>query len=86
MELAIKLLLICWFITRFKPLKNIYELYYKPTIIMNMIGLLLFCMPCLTFWLTLVCTFNPILAMFLSFVATWYERILGSKEEILKLN
>ena len=86
MEIAIKILLICWFITRFKPLKMLYENYYRPTIIYNILGLFIFCMPCLTFWTTLICTFNPFLAAGLSFIATWYERLLGQQEEITKLN
>lgn len=76
--------LICWFITRFEPLQMTLELLPNK-LIYNLFKLLITCLKCLSFWVTLVWTENIILASGMAFISFWYDKIIGPEERKVRL-
>lgn len=82
---------IAWFITNFEPLqsliqnvtdnilqKNIHNKYLF-TIVDN-IYIVLSCFKCLSLWLTLFVTFNPLFAFIIAFLADTYLHLINKNK------
>jgi len=82
---GIKMFLLCWIITRFKPIEMILDLL-PDRLIFNMIKLLLSCLMCMSFWMTLIFTADIFMASAVGFIGFWYDKILGFYENRIKLN
>jgi hypothetical protein len=79
MEVAISTFLAAWFITNFEPItqhtEGLYSKYFNSPI---RIGFeILTCFKCLSFWLVLIITWNPLYALGASFIASTYDEIKG---------
>lgn len=93
MIMIIKIMLISWFLTRFKPLQMLIDYIISKTlnnplvsIVMSFVLLPLTCFTCSSFWIGLILTHNFWIAATASFIATWYELLFGWKEKVVKLN
>lgn len=89
----IQILLISWWITRFKPLQMLIEYIISKSknrpilsILMSFIMLPMTCLACCMFWSGLIITHNPFIAIGASLIGTWYEILFGYKEKITPLN
>ena len=83
--LLIKIWFICWFLTHFEPLDMILE-GMPNKLLYNIIKLLLTCLMCSTFWLTLIVTQSLWIASIMAFISFWYDKIIGPMENRIKLN
>lgn len=77
--ILIKIILLTWFITHFEPIQTLLDSVYKylPKRIQftrSYAG----CFKCVTFWITLLLTFNIFYAIGLSIIAYTYDRIMSS--------
>ena len=77
--ILIKIILLTWFITHFEPIQTLLDKIYKylPKGIQftrSYAG----CFKCVTFWITLLITFNIFYAIGLSMIAYTYDRIISS--------
>jgi hypothetical protein len=81
----IKILLLSWVITKFKPLQIILEIL-PDNILLNMTRLLLTCIMCCSFWLTFCLMGDIYLASLNAFLGFWYSKIFGFYENRIKLN
>lgn len=76
--------IISWFITHFEPLQMILELLPNK-LLPNLFKLLITCLKCLTFWVTLIWTGNIYWASLIAFISFWYDKIIGPEERKVKL-
>lgn len=83
-ETLISIWLVSWFITRFEPLQMILELLPNK-LLYNLFKLLITCLKCLTFWITLVYTQNIVLASAMAFISFWYDKWVGPIERKVRL-
>jgi hypothetical protein len=83
-ETLISIWLVSWFITRFEPLQMILELLPNK-LIPNLFKLLITCLKCVSFWLTLVWTQNIVLASGIAFVSFFYDKFIGPIERKVRL-
>jgi hypothetical protein len=51
----------------------------------NLFKLLITCLKCLTFWVTLVWTENMMMAALMAFISFWYDKWIGPEERKVKL-
>lgn len=87
-------LLICfttaWFITQFEPLQNVFhklfgvlmlstDKKYLRTII-DSVYIASGCFKCMSLWITLFVTFNPLYAIILSMLAQMYTKLIINKK------
>lgn len=79
-----QILLLSWVITKFKPLQIILEIL-PDKLFFNLLKLLLTCIMCVSFWLTLTLTYDVYLASLNAFVAFWYSKIFGYYENRVRL-
>jgi len=87
METAITLVsifLLSWVISRFEPIHMITE-SLPNKLVYNIIRLVLSCLKCLSFWITLSITGNIFLASGLAFFSFWYDKIIGRLENKIRL-
>ena len=87
MELIIligKMFIISWLVTRFQPITMILDVL-PDKLIYNLIRLLLSCLMCFSFWFTLIMTGSIVTASIAAFVGFWYDKILGSIENRIRL-
>lgn len=82
---GIKIFLVSWFITRFKPLKMVGELL-PDKLFWNILQLLFSCIMCLSFWIALIWTGDIIFASAMAFISFWYDKLIGFYEDRIKLN
>jgi hypothetical protein len=77
-EVAIKIILVSWFLTENdyiqEKFERIYDLKY-----LELIGDIITCFKCLTFWLTLICTLDIFLSIFMALIASIYDFIFRRK-------
>lgn len=69
----------CWFFTSFEPLQELINQIFqriKLNNFTNMIWIILGCQKCLTFWLTLLLTLNPLTAFILAAIAQIHIKII----------
>ena len=83
-ETLISIWLVSWFITRFEPLQMILELLPNK-LLYNLFKLLITCLKCLTFWITLIWTQNIVLASTMAFISFWYDKFVGPIERKVRL-
>lgn len=76
--------LLSWVISRFEPIHMITD-GLPNKLIYNIIRLILSCLKCLSFWITLSITGNIFLASGLAFIAFWYDKVIGPIENKVKL-
>lgn len=84
METLFTIWIISWFITRFEPLQMILELLPNK-LIYNLFKLLVTCLKCVSFWITLIMTEDIFLAALIAFISFWYDKIIGPQERKVKL-
>lgn len=83
-ELLIGIWLVSWFITRFEPLQMVLELLPNK-LIYNLFKLLITCLKCVSFWITLVYTENIVLASGMAFISFFYDKFIGPIERKVRL-
>lgn len=83
-ETLIGIWLVSWFITRFEPLQMVLELLPNK-LLYNLFKLLISCLKCVSFWITLLYTENLILASAIAFVSFWYDKFIGPLERKVRL-
>ena len=83
-ETLIGIWLISWFITRFEPLQMVLELLPNK-LLFNLFKLLITCLKCVTFWITLGYTQNIVLASGIAFVSFFYDKFIGPIERKVRL-
>lgn len=83
-EKLISIWLVSWFITRFEPLQMTLELLPNK-LIYNLFKLLITCLKCVSFWLTLGYTQNIVYASAMAFVSFWYDKFIGPQERKVRL-
>ena len=76
--------LVSWFITRFEPLQMVLELLPNK-LLFNLFKLLITCLKCVSFWITLVYTQNIVLASGIAFVSFFYDKFIGPIERKVRL-
>lgn len=79
-----KCLLLSWVITRFKPLQIMIEIL-PDLLIFNLVKLLMTCLMCVSFWLTLSITQDLFMATIACFIGFWYDKIFGYYETRVRL-
>lgn len=83
-ELLIGIWLVSWFITRFEPLQMVLELMPNK-LIYNLFKLLITCLKCVSFWLTLTYTQNIVLSSGMAFISFFYDKFIGPIERKVRL-
>ena len=83
-ETLIGIWLVSWFITRFEPLQMVLELLPNK-LLFNLFKLLITCLKCVTFWITLGYTQNIVLASGIAFVSFFYDKFIGPIERKVRL-
>ena len=83
-ETLIGIWLISWFITRFEPLQMVLELLPNK-LLFNLFKLLITCLKCVSFWITLCYTQNIVLASGIAFVSFFYDKFIGPIERKVRL-
>lgn len=83
-ELLIGIWLVSWFITRFEPLQMVLELMPNK-LIYNLFKLLITCLKCVSFWITLAYTQNIVLASGMAFISFFYDKFIGPIERKVRL-
>ena len=83
-ETLIGIWLVSWFITRFEPLQMVLELLPNK-LLFNLFKLLITCLKCVSFWITLCYTQNIILASGIAFVSFFYDKFIGPIERKVRL-
>jgi hypothetical protein len=83
-EELISIWLVSWFITRFEPLQMTLELLPNK-LLYNLFKLLITCLKCVSFWLTLAYTQNLIYASAMAFISFWYDKFIGPIERKVRL-
>jgi hypothetical protein len=83
-ETLIGIWLVSWFITRFEPLQMILELLPNK-LIYNLFKLLITCLKCVSFWITLIYTGNIVLASGMAFISFFYDKFIGPIERKVRL-
>ena len=83
-ETLIGIWLVSWFITRFEPLQMILELMPNK-LLPNLFKLLITCLKCVSFWLTLFWTGNIVLASGMAFISFFYDKFIGPIERKVRL-
>jgi hypothetical protein len=83
-ETLISIWLVSWFITRFEPLQMVLELLPNK-LLFNLFKLLITCLKCVTFWITLCYTQNIVLASGIAFVSFFYDKFIGPIERKVRL-
>lgn len=76
--------ILSWTITHFEPFHMVLELLPNK-LIPNLIKLLLTCLKCVTFWLSLILTHDIYVASTLCFVAFFYDKFIGPIERKVRL-
>jgi hypothetical protein len=85
MELILfKIFMISWFISRFEPIHMTLEALPNK-LVYNLIRLILTCLKCLAFWITLTLTQDIFLASLMAFIGFWYDKIIGRIENKVRL-
>jgi hypothetical protein len=54
-------------------------------LVYNLIRLILTCLKCLAFWITLTWTGDIFLASLMAFIGFWYDKIIGRIENKIRL-
>ena len=77
--MIINSLLIGWFISHFEPVQSFLDKVYKllPERL-QFTRTYMGCFKCLTFWITLLMTFNIYTAILFSMIAYTYDRVMSS--------
>ena len=83
-KIMISIWLLSWFITRFEPLQMLLELLPNK-LLWNLIKLLISCLKCISFWITLGYTQNIIAASGIAFISFWYDKFIGPLERKVRL-
>ena len=83
-ETLIGIWLVSWFITRFEPLQMILELLPNK-LLYNLFKLLITCLKCVSFWITLIYTGNIVLASGMAFISFFYDKFIGPIERKVRL-
>jgi hypothetical protein len=83
-EELISIWLVSWFITRFEPLQMILELLPNK-LLYNLFKLLITCLKCVSFWITLIYTGNIVLASGMAFISFFYDKFIGPIERKVRL-
>lgn len=83
-EILISIWLVSWFITRFEPLQMVLELLPNK-LLFNLFKLLITCLKCVTFWITLGYTGNIVYASGMAFISFWYDKWVGPLERKVRL-
>ena len=83
-ETLIGIWLVSWFITRFEPLQMVLELLPNK-LIPNLFKLLVTCLKCVSFWLTLLWTGNIVYASGMAFISFFYDKFIGPIERKVRL-
>ena len=72
----------CWLFTEFEPLQKLINnifLKFKPNTITESFWIVLGCFKCLSLWLTLIITLNPLNAILLSMLAQIHKQLITKK-------
>lgn len=82
----IKILLLSWFITRFRPLTNfIQKVPLTKWSLINLIILFIkyitICMMCSGFWIGLIMTGNIYISIGCAFIGFWYDTLITKYEQ-----
>jgi hypothetical protein len=75
--ILLKCFLFSWFFTNFEPLQDFLTKVFKKlpeNIFTNTFFVVLGCHKCLSFWITLICTFNIFSAFLVSYLAYILKR------------
>jgi hypothetical protein len=83
-ETLIGIWLVSWFITRFEPLQMVLELMPNK-LLPNLFKLLITCLKCVSFWLTLLYTGNIVFASGMAFISFFYDKFIGPIERKVRL-
>lgn len=85
MELLLfKIFIVSWLISRFEPIHMVLETLPNK-LVYNLIRLVLTCLKCLAFWITLSLTQDIFLASLMAFIGFWYDKIIGRIENKVRL-
>jgi hypothetical protein len=80
----ISIFLVSWVISRFEPFTMLLEIL-PDNLISNLFRLMLTCIKCLMFWITLIYTGDIILASGMAFIGFWYDKFIGPIERRVRL-
>jgi len=83
-ETLIGIWLVSWFITHFEPLQMVLELLPNK-LLPNLFKLLITCLKCVSFWLTLAYTGNVVYASGMAFISFFYDKFIGPIERKVRL-
>jgi hypothetical protein len=83
-EMLISIWLVSWLITRFEPLQMLLEALPNK-LLYNLFKLLITCLKCVSFWMTLIITKDIFMASGMAFISFWYDKIIGPEERKVKL-
>lgn len=71
-------LLMAWFITHFTPIQTVIDwMYVYVPDYLKFTRSPLMCFKCMTFWMTLILTLNPLLSMAFAMFAFTYDKIMN---------
>lgn len=76
--------LLSWFITKFEPLEIFLDLL-PDKLFFNLIKVLFSCLMCVSFWTTLIFTFNIFHACGMAFLSFWYMKYISPIENKVRL-
>jgi hypothetical protein len=82
--ILLKVFLFAWVFTRFKPLQWLLELL-PQSLVFNLVRLLLSCGMCVSFWTSLALMQNIWLACGSAFIFFWYDKLIGWRENVVRL-
>ena len=83
-ETLISIWIVSWFITRFEPLQMLLE-FVPNKLIPNLFKLLITCLKCTSFWITLIYTQNIVFASGMAFISFFYDKFIGPIERKVRL-
>jgi hypothetical protein len=80
-----KVFILSWCLTRFKPLHWILDML-PGWLIINLVRLLLTCLQCASFWISIILTGDIFLAALSSFIGFWWDKLVSPIENRIRLN
>lgn len=84
MFIIIKIFILSWFLTRFKPIRIFFNIL-PDNILFKVIRYITTCIFCISFWLSILITNDIYLSCFTSFIAFWYDKLLSRYENRIYL-
>lgn len=83
MVVALKVFLVAWFLTENDYIQEKFERIYDFKYF-ELVGDIITCFKCLTFWLTLICTLDVFLSIFMALIASTYDYIIKRRNRTVE--